>query len=158
EYPAIATYLIDLPHANAAGVELASRVEAFTEGIAAQEANLISEWLVRHSASPLDGATSSSEEVALRNGRFLKPQLTSVHAEPAQANERSLVIRTPGLLETLSEERFQISDPAPGEVQIACYAHGLNFRDVLTAMGSYAGESAPLGAECAGVVVKAGDG
>ena len=43
-------------------------------------------------------------------------------------------------------------------MQIAVVAHGLNFRDVLTAMGTYAGVAAPLGAECAGVVVKAGDG
>lgn len=160
EYPAIATYLIDLPHASAAAMELASPPVsgAGSRGaIAAQEANLVSRWLVAQSASRSD-TVASSEEAALRNGRFLKPQMKAVQAEAVEVIERSLVIGTPGLLETLGEEPFATSDPAHGEVQIACYAHGLNFREVLTAMGSYAGQSAPLGAECAGVVVKAGDG
>ena len=158
EYPAIATYLVDVPHASAAGVELASlagAVAAGLEGAAAEEANLVSRWLITQSASrPAPG----SEELALRNGRFLRPQMKTVQAESVEMNERSLVIKTPGLLETLSDEPLQISDPAAGEVQIACYAHGLNFRDVLTAMGTYAGKPAPLGAECAGVVVTAGEG
>ena len=159
EYPAIATYLVDLPHGSAAAMELASPVSgAGSRGaIAAQEANLVSRWLVAQSASRSD-AVASSEEAALRNGRFLRPQMKAVHAEAVDVIERSLVIGTPGLLETLREEPFDTSDPAHGEVQIACYAHGLNFRDVLTAMGSYAGQPAPLGAECAGVVVKAADG
>jgi NADPH:quinone reductase-like Zn-dependent oxidoreductase/acyl carrier protein len=158
EYPAVATYLIDLAHANAAAMELASPpVSGSREGIAAQEANLVSRWLVAQSASRSD-AVASSEEVALRNGRFLRAQMKAVHAEAVDVVERSLVIGTQGLLETLREEPFATSDPAHGEVQIACYAHGLNFRDVLTAMGSYAGQPAPLGAECAGVVIKAGNG
>jgi len=158
EYPAIATYLVDLPPAGAAAVELAlppGVVAGSGEVIAAQEANLLSRWLVAKSASRPDGAVASSEEVALRNGRFWRPRMKALHAERVDGIERSLVIQTPGLLETLREEAFHIPDPAQGEVQIACYAHGLNFRDVLTAMGSYAGQAAPLGAECAGVVVKA---
>jgi acyl transferase domain-containing protein/NADPH:quinone reductase-like Zn-dependent oxidoreductase/acyl carrier protein len=161
EYPAIATYLVDLPQASAAAVELASppgAVAGSGEAIAAQEANLVSRWLVAQSASRPDGAVASSQEVALRNGRFLSPRMKAMPAEAVDVIERSLVIQTPGLLETLREEPFHTSDPAHGEVQIACYAHGLNFRDVLTAMGSYAGQPAPLGAECAGVVVKAADG
>jgi len=158
EYPAIATYLVDLPHANAAAMELASSPTATAEsreGIAAQEAHLVSQWLVVQSTVQPE---PKSEEIALRNGHFFKPQMKAAQVEADDSYERSLVIQTPGLLETLREEPFQLSDPARGEVQIACLAHGLNFRDVLTAMGSYAGESTPLGAECAGVVVKAGDG
>lgn len=161
EYPAIATYLIDLPQASAAAMELASPpgvVAGSREGIAAQEANLVSRWLVAQSASRPDGAVASSEEVALRNGRLLMPRMKAVRAEAVDVIERALVIQTPGLLETLREEPIHTPEPAHGEVQIACYAHGLNFRDVLTAMGSYAGQPAPLGAECAGVVIKAADG
>ncbi len=160
EYPAIATYLIDLPQASAAAMELAlTPVSAAgsREAIAAQEANLVSRWLVAQSASRSD-TVASSEEAALRNGRFLRPQMKAVQAEAVDVTERSLVIGIPGLLETLHEEPFVKTDPAYGEVQIACYAHGLNFRDVLTAMGSYVGQPAPFGGECAGVVMKAADG
>jgi NADPH:quinone reductase-like Zn-dependent oxidoreductase/acyl carrier protein len=153
EYPAIATYLVDLPLASAASIELASTTTAAAgsrEALARQEANLVSGWLVSQAAS--------SQEVALRNGDFLSPHMKALPAEPVEAVERSLVIGTPGLLETLREDPLDPSDPAPGEVQIACYAHGLNFRDVLTAMGSYAGQPAPLGAECSGVVIRAGAG
>lgn len=161
EYPAIAVYLVDLPHAGASAVELAFPPDAVAgsrETIAAHEANLVSRWLAAKSVSRSDGIAAASEEVALRNGRFLKPRMKAVHPDAVEAVERSLDIQTPGLLETLREEPFHISDPAHGEVQIACYAHGLNFRDVLTAMGSYAGQPAALGAECAGVVVKTADG
>ncbi|MFJ6714522.1 SDR family NAD(P)-dependent oxidoreductase [Streptomyces sp. NPDC091265] len=43
----------------------------------------------------------------------------------------------------------------PGEIRIAVRAAGLNFRDVLIALGSYPG-SAPLGTEAAGVVTEVG--
>ncbi len=161
EYPAIATHLIDLPRASAAAIELGwptISASGSRDAIAAQEANLVSRWLVAQSASRSDGADASSEEVALRNGCFQRPKMEAVHTEAVDVIERALVIGTPGLLETLRQELFDTSDPAEGEVQIACCAHGLNFRDVLTAMGSYAGQPAPLGAECAGVVVKAADG
>ncbi|APY84627.1 hypothetical protein A7J05_01585 [Streptomyces alfalfae] len=46
---------------------------------------------------------------------------------------------------------------APGEVRIAVRAAGLNFRDVLIALGSYPGE-ADMGSEVAGVVTEVGTG
>ena len=148
EYPAIATYLVDLP----LGSTPASEPEpAIAAGIAADEAKFVSRWL----ASETLGRSS---EAALRNGRFLKPRLKAWREAEANASERLLTVQTPGLLETLHEEPFKVTEPSHGEVQIACRAHGLNFRDVLTAMGSYAGQAAPMGAECAGVVVRAASG
>ncbi|MGW3572510.1 zinc-binding dehydrogenase, partial [Streptomyces sp. NPDC000941] len=44
---------------------------------------------------------------------------------------------------------------APGEVRVAVRAAGLNFRDVLIALGMYPGE-APIGSEGAGVVLEVG--
>ncbi|MBM9623498.1 SDR family NAD(P)-dependent oxidoreductase [Streptomyces zhihengii] len=45
----------------------------------------------------------------------------------------------------------------PGQVRIAVRASGVNFRDVLIALGMYPGESAPwLGDEAAGVVLETG--
>ena len=103
-------------------------------------------------------APGRSAEAALRNGRFVKPRLKPWREAEADAGERSLTVQTPGLLETLHEEPFQVTEPLHGEVQIACHTHGLNFRDVLTAMGSYAGQASPMGGECAGVVVRAASG
>ena len=53
--------------------------------------------------------------------------------------------------------------PAPGpleagQVRIDVRAAGVNFRDVLSALGMYPGEPGPLGAEAAGVVAETGPG
>jgi polyketide synthase 12/myxalamid-type polyketide synthase MxaB len=48
--------------------------------------------------------------------------------------------------------------PGPGEVEIEVVSTGLNFKDVLSALGMYPGESGPLGAECAGVIARTGAG
>ncbi|MEV0643007.1 SDR family NAD(P)-dependent oxidoreductase [Streptomyces sp. NPDC050619] len=42
------------------------------------------------------------------------------------------------------------------QVRVAVRAAGVNFRDVLSALGMYPGEAGPLGSEAAGVVVEAG--
>jgi acyl transferase domain-containing protein/D-arabinose 1-dehydrogenase-like Zn-dependent alcohol dehydrogenase/acyl carrier protein len=42
--------------------------------------------------------------------------------------------------------------PGPGEVEIAVLASGLNFRDVMNALGVYPGEAGSLGGECAGLI------
>ena len=49
-------------------------------------------------------------------------------------------------------------EAGPGEVLIDVRATGLNFRDVLNALGRYEGDASSLGGECAGVVVAIGDG
>jgi acyl transferase domain-containing protein/NADPH:quinone reductase-like Zn-dependent oxidoreductase/acyl carrier protein len=52
-----------------------------------------------------------------------------------------------------------LADPvAPGQVRVAVRAAGLNFRDVLNALGMYPGDAGPLGSEAAGVVAAVGDG
>src|SRR5690606_23942614 len=45
-----------------------------------------------------------------------------------------------------------------GEIRIAVRAAGVNFRDVLNALGMYPGESGPMGMEGAGVVTEVGPG
>jgi len=132
EFPSIAVQMIDLSYAIASVSEAVSIVR----------------WLQRPGRR--------SKEIALRGDKFFHPQLEKVSQQEPPAPDQALVIGHPGLLETLHEELSPTPVPADDEVQIACLAHGLNFRDVLTAMGSYAGASAPLGAECAGVVLRAG--
>ena len=46
--------------------------------------------------------------------------------------------------------------PGPGEVEIEVEASGLNFKDVLNALGLYPGDPGPLGAECSGRVLEVG--
>ena len=48
--------------------------------------------------------------------------------------------------------------PGPGDVLVDVRATGLNFRDVLNALGRYEGDASSLGGECAGLVVAVGDG
>ena len=70
-------------------------------------------------------------------------------------------IQSPGNLETLRLIPAQRRSPGPGEVEIAVCTAGLNFKDVLTALGMMphaSGERMPLGLECAGTIVALGEG
>lgn len=72
-----------------------------------------------------------------------------------------------GILENLTLQPLQRRQPEPGEVEIQVRAAGLNFRDVLNALGmleEYAAElgidsvtELPFGGECAGVVTAVGE-
>ena len=137
---------------QAAVLGLVRSFRAEYPGIAVQ----IVDSLERLDAWP--GVGLESCEIAVRCERIFRPRLERVETKDHATEERVLEIGTPGLLETLREVPWRAPDPGAGEVQIAVAAHGLNFRDVLTAMGAYQGASAPFGAECSGVVVKAGAG
>ncbi len=117
------------------------------------------------SVGVLVGALVSEEpEVALRGGELLVPRLARPGSSgwlvpPAGGEPWYLGIDSPGSLGSLA----LCGSPGVGvplgvgEVRVAVYAAGLNFRDVLIALGVYPGE-APLGSEGAGVVVEvAGD-
>jgi NADPH:quinone reductase-like Zn-dependent oxidoreductase/acyl carrier protein len=49
-------------------------------------------------------------------------------------------------------------EPGPGEVEVRVHAGGLNFRDVLGALGMYPGDPGPMGGESAGRVSRVGAG
>ncbi len=79
----------------------------------------------------------------------------------ARANTGAVVRleRSPsGLLEELKLVPLVARDPGAGEIEIEVQAAGLNFRDVLNALGMYPGKAGPLGGECAGVVTRVGAG
>lgn len=63
----------------------------------------------------------------------------------------------PGVLDGLRLSPMPTVLPGPGEVQIEVSASGLNFRDVLNALGAYPG-GGPLGSEVAGRVLAVGPG
>ena len=66
-----------------------------------------------------------------------------------------------GSIDRLTIRPLHRRAPAKGEVEIAVRAAGLNFSDVLKALGLYpglAGPVVPLGIECAGVLTAVGEG
>ncbi len=81
-----------------------------------------------------------------------QPKSLSQH----QMHPLKLSISAPGMLDSL-EFRDDMRTSLPlldDEVEIEIKASGLNFRDVLIALGQVTGDS--LGGECAGIVTKAG--
>ena len=76
-----------------------------------------------------------------------------------KAGERRLRVRDVGDLNTVELVIFDVAPPGVGEVQIEVYAAGLNFRDVLTAVGGMSDDDATAaltGAECSGRIVAIG--
>ncbi len=152
EYPALAVHQLDLPAADADVLEF-DLPAAHLSPIAASESTQVARWL---RSLPAGKFSARSTETALRHRNFLQPHVEAGLSPSRHIDDSAWIIQSPGRLETLRPESSPTPDPAADEVQIAPLAHGLNFRDVLTALGTYAGASAPLGAECAGVVIKTG--
>ena len=105
-------------------------------------------------------ATDDREDrVALRGGNRYVARLTSGALVPSeQETPRRLEITTRGVLENLVLVPVERTPPGPGEIELRVAATGLNFRDVLNALGMYPGDPGPLGNECAGVVTAVGAG
>ncbi|MFB6894395.1 beta-ketoacyl synthase N-terminal-like domain-containing protein, partial [Kitasatospora sp. NPDC056327] len=97
-------------------------------------------------------------QIALREGRLLVPRLVR-HTEAGLARPAGdawrLNVTEQGTLENLAllpdEEAGR--PLGAGEVRISVRAAGLNFRDVMIALGMYPGD-APIGSEGAGVVTE----
>jgi NADPH:quinone reductase-like Zn-dependent oxidoreductase len=100
---------------------------------------------------------------AVRSGATYLPRLARAAAQPTLAVPDApawrLEASSDGSLDGLALAPYPASaeQPGPGQVQIAVHAAGLNFRDVLIALGMYPGH-APLGSEAAGIVTAVGEG
>lgn len=111
-------------------------------------------------------APDEEDQVAYRAGqRHVVRLVRSRSRNPMVAEQLSvpeepyhLAISTRGILENLMLEPTNRRAPGPGEVEIQVRAIGVNFRDVLNALGLYPGDPGPLGLECAGEVVTIGEG
>lgn len=77
-------------------------------------------------------------------------------APPTDEAPCRLQIRDRGTLENLAIVPAERRAPGPGEIEIRVRASGLNFRDVLSALGLYPGEIRLLGSDCAGEIVALG--
>ncbi|AOR30864.1 hypothetical protein BFF78_07175 [Streptomyces fodineus] len=94
-------------------------------------------------------------QLAVRGGALLAPRLAPAATAPSGQAWR-LGSTEKGSLANLALMPSDGNRPlGVGEVRISVRAAGLNFRDVLIALGMYPGE-APLGSEAAGVVLEVG--
>jgi 8-amino-7-oxononanoate synthase len=121
------------------------------------------------------GGVSAEEQIAYRQGvRYVSRLVRPSQPEPTDTLQRpnspafQLKISDYGILDRLMLAPASRKAPATGEVEIEVYATGLNFRDVLNALGmlkDYLAEMGlsdateiPFGGECAGKVVAVGAG
>ncbi|WP_443076820.1 type I polyketide synthase [Streptomyces sp. TRM 70361] len=103
--------------------------------------------------------------LALRGGTLLAPRLARASASGALAvpdteGWRLTADRASGSLRdlALTPASEATAELAPGEVRVEVRAAGVNFRDVLIALGQYPDPSALMGSEAAGIVVEVGPG
>ena len=109
-------------------------------------------------------------EIAIREGRVLVPRLRPVDepfatVPPGDGAPWRLRLDSPGQLSGLVPKALPERDPGPGEIEIDVAAAGLNFRDVMVALGmlpALAFERSALGREigmeASGRVSRTGDG
>uniref|UniRef100_UPI00131F0652 type I polyketide synthase n=36 Tax=Mycobacterium tuberculosis TaxID=1773 RepID=UPI00131F0652 len=102
------------------------------------------------------------EQLMIRNGTAYAARLAQLRPQPIlQLPDTNsgwrLVAGGAGTLEDLTLASCPAKELAPGQVRIEVRALGVNFRDVLVALGIYPG-AAELGAEGAGVVTEVGPG
>jgi len=100
------------------------------------------------------------EQVMYRNRQRFVPRLVRAARRAGQARSEPFrfEVGTRGLLDSIEATPLARRIPDGGEVEVAIAATGLNFRDVLGAMGLYPGDPGPLGGEFAGTVTSVGAG
>ncbi|GLZ28535.1 hypothetical protein Lesp02_07250 [Lentzea sp. NBRC 105346] len=106
-----------------------------------------------------DTAFAAGEpQVAVRRGEVFVPRLRRVTSDALvpPASPWRLDVTSRGTLENLALVPTDVKPLGRGEIRVAMHAAGLNFRDVLLALGMYPGDL-PLGGEGAGVVTEVGD-
>src|SRR5260370_42081583 len=93
-------------------------------------------------------ADDSEDEVVLRGRERWVGRITAAPLDSAQATDRlphddgfRVEIGTPGVLDTLAVRSMPRRPPGRGEVEIEVCAAGMNFKDILHAMGLLPGES-----------------
>lgn len=114
----------------------------------------------------LNSQADAENQIAYRQGIRYVARL--IRRNSPQATATQLKISSYGMLDNLNLVPYQRQAPKPGEVEIRVCAAGLNFRDILNALGmlqeylektGYAkAVDILLGGECAGKIVAVGEG
>ncbi|MBI5785595.1 MAG: SDR family NAD(P)-dependent oxidoreductase [Rhodocyclales bacterium] len=140
EHPELRLRRIDLDPADSPGVGATRLVQAMLSG------------------APPSG--SPAREIGLRAGQAWTPHLEAYRAKSNLSSpklQRLEVLRA-GTLDGIGLGPMERTPLKADEVRLRVLAAGLNFRDVLLALGMYPGGGVPLGAECAGVAIEVGAG
>jgi acyl transferase domain-containing protein/acyl carrier protein len=99
-------------------------------------------------------------QIAYRGGRRFVARLERAEADVLGGvrfpGPVALTIGERGILDNLRLVPMTRRAPGPREVEIEVHAAGLNFRDVLNALGMYPGDPGALGNECVGTVAAVG--
>jgi len=107
-------------------------------------------------------AETGEQRVGWRGGARYVARLVPSPRPPVDARAGSGLVQLEmaerGVLDNLACRPSSRRPPGPGEVEIRVECTGLNFRDVLNALGTLPGVPAPLGSECAGSLVAVGTG
>ncbi|HLS56240.1 MAG TPA: SDR family NAD(P)-dependent oxidoreductase [Zeimonas sp.] len=104
-------------------------------------------------AQALLAAGDRDTQLAVRGGEAWQARIVPLPA----AKEFRIVPPRSGRIEDLGLTPYAAAAPRRGEVRIEVQAAGLNFRDVLRALGMVSGPAEALGGECAGVVTAVGE-
>ncbi len=125
------------------------------DSIDEDSASAIANWL---------GRSGNESQLALRRSRFFAPRLIADESDASLSvpSHGSYRVRLDGTdrMEGLWTERIALPKPASGELLLEVSAIGLNFSDVLKAMGLYPGiedEVVPMGIEICGRVTSVGE-
>ena len=135
EHPELNCRCLDLDP----GIPLAQRVEAI--------------------AAEIETIQTSLAQVAYRQKTSLSESqryVENIAPIATSGVNQQLQISTRGTLEQLHWKSVLRRAPEAREVEISVQATGLNFRDVLNALGLYPGDAGALGLECVGEVVAVG--
>ncbi|MFJ6379380.1 type I polyketide synthase [Kitasatospora sp. NPDC092039] len=117
-------------------------------------------------AAALATAVASDEpQLALREGSLFAPRITRANAErllaePTGVAAWQLAVTGEGGFDDLALTDFPegVAELTDGQVRIAVRAAGLNFRDVVLALGLVADDGRAAATEAAGVVLEVGPG
>lgn len=116
-------------------------------------------------------AGDGESEVVYRDSRRSALRLQRVRAEALPVRTRNAVgpdgllvpyrleTNKPGILDNLTLNETRRREPGPGEIEIRVRAGGVNFRDVMKALGTYPGNPSDVlwfGDDVAGVVERVG--
>ncbi|WP_420836337.1 SDR family NAD(P)-dependent oxidoreductase, partial [Amycolatopsis lexingtonensis] len=100
---------------------------------------------------------AAEPQLAVREGKFAAPRLVRAHSGALTVPDGHWRLTTTGgTLDGLTLQPHPEQELGPGEVRVAVRAAGVNFRDVLIALGMYPDPDAVLGSEAAGVVTEVG--
>jgi acyl transferase domain-containing protein/NADPH:quinone reductase-like Zn-dependent oxidoreductase/acyl carrier protein len=108
-------------------------------------------------ADEIDRAEGAPQRLALRGALRLVPYIRKLR----RAGEMTAAVRLhasgSGTLDSIEWRPMKGRAPRADEARVRIRASGLNFRDVLLALGMYPnGQGVPLGGECAGIVESVG--